>query len=392
VVERVVAVVGEQAILLSDLRHRARPVLMQIYERVPPGAQRSAVEDEMYKELLQQMIDERLVQAAAERIPVRISSDQVDKGLRNLAASQNITVDELLAAAVQGGLSIQELREQVQRQLLEDNMLRLRVVPRVRISSEDVRLGYQRLQREERKRLTYRPQWIVLLVPQGAPPEVRAERRKLAEQIVAAARHGASFADLVNRYSDDKPSKASGGDIGVIKPGGQPLAPPLEDAALGLDVGEISAPVSYGSNYVILRIAERDPSSLPPLEKAQERVASEVFAERLQKARRQWLDELKRSIYVDVRRLKVAGAVWRRTAARPGRGRLPRVTASRSGRRHEHDLRQARRPADPRPQRPAPQQGRVGRVLRLRRGSRPEDLGRRSLPGSGAHLHRRRRP
>jgi peptidyl-prolyl cis-trans isomerase SurA len=298
-VERVVAVVGEHAILLSDLRHRARPVLLQINERVPAGPQRSAVESEMYKELLQQMVDERLIQSAADRSQKKVTSEEIDNGIRNIAASQGMTSEDLIDAAVQTGITPQELREQVQRQILEQKLLSLRVIPRVRISSEDVRLGYLKLQRDERRRLSYRPQWIVLHVPPGASVESRQERRLLADTIVEAARAGGDFADLATRYSDDAPTRAKGGDLGPVKAG--QLAPQIEEVAMGLEVGEVSGPFTYGPDIVVLRLAERDASSLPPLEQAHDRVASEVFTERLQKARRQWLDELKRGIYVDIR-------------------------------------------------------------------------------------------
>jgi peptidyl-prolyl cis-trans isomerase SurA len=299
VVERVVAVVGEHAILLSDLRHRARPVLMQIYERVPPGPQRAAVESEMFRELLQQMVDERLIQVAADRSQRRINADEIDNGLKNIAGSQGMTVDELMTAAIQSGITGQELREQVSRQIMEQKMLSLRVLPRVRISSEDVKLGYAKLAREERRRLSYRPQWIVLAVPASSSPEARAERRKLAEQIVGQVRGGADFGQLAARYSDDPATRQSNGDLGTVKPG--KLNPQLEEVTMSLDVGEVSAPFNHAGQIVIMRIASRDPSTLPPLDQANDRIASEVYAERVQKARRQWLDELKRSVHVDVR-------------------------------------------------------------------------------------------
>ena len=299
VVERVVAVVGRDAVFLSEMRKRARPVLLQIYDRVPPGPQRSAVESEMYKELIQQMVDEKLIQLAADRAQKRITSDEVDNGMRNLAAMQGLSPDELVKAAQNSGLTEGELRAQVARQVLEQKMLSLRVMPRVRISSEDVKAGYQKLRREERKRLGFRAQWLVLVVPPGASEEAKAERRQLADQIVAQARSGADFSRLVASYSDDGETRNKGGDLGMLKPGR--LAQPLEDATMSLEVGEVSAPVFHSGAYVILRIAEREASSLPPLEQAHDRIASEVYTERLQKARRQWLDELKRSTYVDVR-------------------------------------------------------------------------------------------
>lgn len=299
VVERVVAVVGRDAILLSELRRRARPALLEIQAKVPPGPQRGVVEGEMFKELLQLMVDEKLVQIAADRAQKRTSAEEIDNGMRNLAAAQDLTVEELEQAAKASGLSQAELRAQVARQVLEQKMLQLRVMPRVRISSGDVQKGYQELIRKERERLGFRLQWLVLVVPPGASAEAKAERRDLAERLSSQARGGADFARLVADYSDDSKTKTTGGDLGALKPGR--LAAPLEKAAIALDIGAVSAPVFHGNAYIILRLTERDPSGLPPLDQAHDRIASEVFTDRLKKARRQWLDELKRSTYVDVR-------------------------------------------------------------------------------------------
>ena len=299
-VEKIVAVVADHAIFLSEVRHRAKPMLAQIAERVPAGPQRNAIESEMYRELLQQMVDERLVQLAAERAQRRISAEEIDRGLAQIAASQGYSSDELIAKAIESGLTAQELRMQVMRQLLEQKMISLRVMPRVRISPEDVKAGYARLVRDERKRLGFSAQWIIIRVLPGSSAEAKKERRELADTVVGLARQsGADFSALARSYSDDADTRAKGGALPPLKPG--QLAPELDAAAAGLDVGEVSAPIVYGSDLAILKVTARDRSSLPPLEDAHERVASEVFSERLQKARRQWIDEMKRSIYVDVR-------------------------------------------------------------------------------------------
>jgi peptidyl-prolyl cis-trans isomerase SurA len=59
-VEKVVAVVGEKAILLTDLRKRARPFLAQLGASVPEGPRRTAEESKMYSQLIDRMVDEQL--------------------------------------------------------------------------------------------------------------------------------------------------------------------------------------------------------------------------------------------------------------------------------------------------------------------------------------------
>src|SRR4051812_16336300 len=81
VAERVVAVVGDNPILLSDMRQRARPFLLQIEQRSPSGAQKAAAESEMFKQLLDRMVDERVEQQAAERAHLTVTAEEIDAGL-----------------------------------------------------------------------------------------------------------------------------------------------------------------------------------------------------------------------------------------------------------------------------------------------------------------------
>src|SRR5262245_30573714 len=81
VVERVVAVVGERAILLSDLRKRAAPYLAQIHGTVPAGAQRNAAISQLYKSLVEKMVDEELEQRAAQQAKVVVTEREVEEAL-----------------------------------------------------------------------------------------------------------------------------------------------------------------------------------------------------------------------------------------------------------------------------------------------------------------------
>src|ERR1700704_4547288 len=103
---RVVAVFGDHAILLSDIRQRARPFLLQIRQRQPSGAaQQAAAESEMYKQLIERMVDERVELKAAEKARLAVTSEEVDAGLRNVAGQQGLTVEQLVQEAGKTGLT-----------------------------------------------------------------------------------------------------------------------------------------------------------------------------------------------------------------------------------------------------------------------------------------------
>lgn len=306
VAERIVAIVGEHAILLSDMRQRARPFLLQIQQKMPSGAQRAAAESELYKQLIERMVDERVEQQAAERAHLSVTADEIDNGIKNVATQQGITVDRLVEEATKTGLSRQEYRDEVRRQILEGKLLQLRVRSRVRITEEDVRTTYKKLVRAERGKLSYRLAWIVLHVAPGTSAAARADRQELAERIAATARAGVDrhgnrieFADLAQSFSDDTPTRSKGGDMGRHKPG--ELAQPIEDEAHKLDVGGVSPPFIFKNDMVIVKVVGRDPSELPSMEDAHDELMQRAYGEQMDRARRQWIDELRHNTYVDVR-------------------------------------------------------------------------------------------
>jgi foldase protein PrsA len=73
---------------------------------------------------------------------------------------------------------------------------------------------------------------------------------------VKKLRAGADFSKLVTEYSDDQETKASGGDLGFVKPT-SPYPDDLKKAALALKVGDVSDPIRIQLGFYILRSEER---------------------------------------------------------------------------------------------------------------------------------------
>jgi peptidyl-prolyl cis-trans isomerase SurA len=314
VVERVVAVIGDRPILLSELRARAKPFLFEIAKKMPPGAQQNAAESQIFKELLEKMIDDELEGQAADKAKIAVTADEVDAALKNIATAQGLGMSDLVRNAQRSGLTEQDYRDELRRQLLEGKMLQLRVKGRVRITEEDVKATYEKTVRDERKRREYHPRWIVLRVPWRSSPVAAAERQALAEEIVRDVRKGEDFGLKAQKYSDDSMTRASGGDLEVFAPQGSPqvqagrkkaMAADLDAAVLALEPGQVTDPIKVvdkdGYGIVIVQLVERQPSHYTGYEPAKQEMLQRLQTEILEKAKRKWLDELKARTHLDVR-------------------------------------------------------------------------------------------
>ena len=289
VVERVIAVVGDRAILLSDLRERARPFLVRIHQEVPTAAQRSAAISQTYKTLLERMVDEELEQRAANRSNIVVSAREVDEAMSRIAAQNGLTVEQLVSEATRSGLNETQYRAEVRRQVLEAKLMNLRIQGRIRVTDEDLRSAYRRIVLEERRKLPFRAAWI----------RIGTARRALAESISERARAGADFASLARAHSEDTATREAGGVLGRLRPG--QLHPTLDRLAMSLEVGEVSTPVRAGDALFIVRMIERDESNLPSFEESRAELSERVYLEKMAKARRHWLDSLRRQTHVEVR-------------------------------------------------------------------------------------------
>lgn len=292
IVERIVAVVGERAILLSDLRQRSRPFLVRVHQQYPEGPQRAAATSQVYKVVLGRMVEEELEEEAARRAGVTVTSQDVDDAIERVALQNGLTKAAILSEARQSGLTTEQYRDEIRRQLVQAKVSNLRLQGRVKIGESDLRAAYRALVREERLSLPQRTMRLAL--DAGDSQESEKQALKLAERLSERAQAGEDFRALVQEYG-----KVGSGLAEAKPPFQEPEA--IQRATLGLEVGETSKPVRLGQAVVVLQVLERSPSTLPPYAEVHDLMQERVYSEKMAKVRRHWLDGLRRRTHVEIR-------------------------------------------------------------------------------------------
>lgn len=121
-----------------------------------------------------------------------------------------------------------------------------------------------------------RAQHILIRVDEDAP---EAEAKAAEEKILAAKKEieeGADFGEVAQRVSEDEGTKVKGGDLGMFGPGS--MVKPFEDAAMALEIGQISEPVRSRFGYHLIKVNEIEPPSEKALEEVQDQLARELLA------------------------------------------------------------------------------------------------------------------
>jgi peptidyl-prolyl cis-trans isomerase SurA len=261
-IDRIVAVVDDEAIFQSDVETAMRQYMMQRGVTSVSPAQR----DSLFHDALESLVNDRLVIAQAGRLNIDVPFEDVEAQVNKAIEENKKTIGgeeafnrQLLAE----GLTLDDLKK-LYRTQLRNRMLVERVLQkdmtrdRPEVTDEQLEKFYE----DNKSRFPKRPEVVhlktIFIGFETASGAISASRQK-AMDIRKRLIGGADFAEVAKKESDDA-SASLGGDLGWVKP--QDLREPAFAAAVAkLDVGQISEPVLTVYGYHIIEVTEKRPET-----------------------------------------------------------------------------------------------------------------------------------
>ena len=257
-VDRIVAVVGDQPLLWSD-------ILTAVNQRRAQGAvipTDSVGQAAMAKSVLNDLVDEEILIQKAKELKLEASETEIvasaDRQIKSVR-DQFKSDEEYRAELKRSGYGTPEeyrrtLVDQYRRQSLQQKAfteLRKRAKP-VAISDQDITEAFERSKNNLQKRpalISFR-QIIVAAKPSA---EARARALARAESLLVEIRKGGDFEEIAKRESMDPGTKALGGDLGWSRRGSG-LVPEFERVLFSLSPGQVSNVVETAFGYHIIRV------------------------------------------------------------------------------------------------------------------------------------------
>ncbi|MGH9560028.1 MAG: peptidylprolyl isomerase, partial [Terracidiphilus sp.] len=207
------------------------------------------------------------------------------------------TMDEFQKAVEQSGLTWEDYKSQMRNQLLTQKVIQQEVGNKVDIGNAEVRKYY-----DAHKTEFVRPEEVdiseLFLKTEGKTPEQIAAIKKQADDLHTRIVNGEDFAALAKRYSEG-PAKDDGGELGEYQRG--QLAKQLEDAVFKLDKGAITDVIQTQTGFIILKVNAHYDAGLQPLEKVENEITNRLYAEKMEPALREYLQQLREESYIRVR-------------------------------------------------------------------------------------------
>ena len=292
VIERVAAIVNDQALMLSELRRRAGPFLEPALEGAADAKERSKRIKQLYARLLQQLVDEELVEQAARKNHVGVEPAEIEAAIDNVRQQNGLTEDKFWEAVRAQGYNESQYRTDVRKQLLRLKVLNQRVRSHINVSEQTVRDAYDDRVRTARRTQRFRAAHVFLPLAPGASA---TEVARVLKQAIELRKQ------LTPATFDETAKRVGGGELGWLDQGDLPAV--LEEALLGINEGEIGLPVRGPSGVHIFLVRERKSGAqqLPTFDQIRAELQRDLLDKAMQRQEELFIKGLRRDAVIELK-------------------------------------------------------------------------------------------
>lgn len=243
--EGVAAIVNDQPISYSDVRQRARLLLLGLATQPTPEQVQQVT-----GQALEQLIDEKLQLQEAAQYEVEIEAEAIESAVADMARQAGLDRETFLQQLVLAGINPASIEDQMRAEIAWQRIMGGLYGSRIRISDNQIREQIERL-RQASSKVRYDVSEIFLFAPD---PQTRDEAMEAGRSIVAQLREGAPFELAAQRFSS-APTAANGGRMGWMT--ADDLDPDFLSVLEELSPPAISEPFEVSNGVYILQLRNK---------------------------------------------------------------------------------------------------------------------------------------
>jgi peptidyl-prolyl cis-trans isomerase SurA len=249
-VDRVVAVINDEAITQHDLNDAKRIVLQQLKQQnVQPPAQ-----DVLDKQVLERMLTERSLLQFAKENGVKVDDTQIERAILRIAQENKVSAEDFRKLLAKENIAYPRYREDIRNELTVQRMREREVDSKITVSDAEVDQYLSALKSQSGGEAEYNLAHILVIVPEQATAEQIAVKQRRAEDALRALRNGADFAQVAAAFSEATDA-LGGGNLGWRS--GARLPTVFSDEVRAMKVGEISAITRSAAGFHIVKLLDK---------------------------------------------------------------------------------------------------------------------------------------
>ncbi|HEX9208179.1 MAG TPA: peptidylprolyl isomerase [Steroidobacteraceae bacterium] len=247
--DRVAAVVNDGIVLRSDVERQ----LQTVSQRLQQQGQQLPPRNVLRQQILERLVLQELQMQRADRLGIKVSDEQVNQALTEVAGRNNIKFSDLPAALEAQGLDYRDYRDEIRKEMTLQMLRQRDVIARVYVSPREVDQCIAKRKASPTADNEYNLAHILIATPSTASEKQIAERTSRAQGVYERAKNNEDFAQLAITYSDSG-TALEGGALGWRKAGQLPSF--VADIIPTMKAGDVTEPIRTPSGLHIFKVLQ----------------------------------------------------------------------------------------------------------------------------------------
>jgi len=247
----IVAIVNQELVTASELQTR----LSRVREDAARQRANLPPDDQLRREVLDALIDERVQLTHARDSGQRIDDAELDRAVGNVALQNQISLAQLRERLRKEGIDYTRFRNNVRDQLITERVREREVQARIRVTDGEIDAYLDKRREAASSVAEYNIAQILVAVPDGANAAETARRRERAEAAQKRVKAGEAFEAVARELSEDA-NRAAGGVIGMRT--AERLPDLFVEAVRPLKPGEVTPELlRTGAGFHLLKLVDK---------------------------------------------------------------------------------------------------------------------------------------
>jgi peptidyl-prolyl cis-trans isomerase SurA len=293
-VDRIVANVNGEIILYSELRQQIKVLEKNMpMLNVTDPAKKAQVE----RDVLTQMIRQKLADMEAERLKVTVTPSEVELRVKQILEQSHSTLTQLEINLKANGETLDKFRAQIKKDMERERLVERVCNSKVLIGDKQVE-AFLSGEKGESASTSQKVHLGLIVLPVGDKYTKPEEAEKTGREILDKLKGGADFQSLAKQYSKG-PAAQEGGDVGYMA--GDELAPFIAQGIRNLRKDQVSGLVQGPGGYYIMKIFDIDSKKVSKSDSAlREKVRRTLYEQEVNRKFEEWVHDLESRAFIQI--------------------------------------------------------------------------------------------
>jgi peptidyl-prolyl cis-trans isomerase SurA len=302
-IDRVVAVVNDDVVTMSEVNEEGEGFFQKITEQAPASELSEALR-RAREEVLDGLIDKKLIAQEAAKQKVAVTDAEIEAALQQMITSNDMSPDQFRDQLSNMGMSEDVYRNNLRNQILQSKLLNYEVRSKI-VITDDMILDYydtHYTQHVDQGGYYLLQMGFVWKKDPKNPAKIDAasklEARKKAERVHSLGESGQDFSSLAKKFSE-LPSAADGGNIGTFQK--EEMAEYMSSVVTSLVPGQVSQIVETPDGYQFFKLLSSQEGGIvfqAPYESAKEEIKKTLHEIKLKEEFDSWVKKIKEASYI----------------------------------------------------------------------------------------------